>query len=320
MDPKTVIESYVDHVVRAIPRGQRADVGFELCSLLGEELEGMAQEAGRPADDAMALALLNRFGPPWEVAERYGPPGFLIIRPAAGRSFAWAALIGLGVQWVLTLTAALMHPQSHVGAPGSIGDIAAQISRWWLSWGLGAFWFPGFMVVVAIVAAWLAQLRPDSVAWAPRHALDPDRIHRPFMAACLAAWGAYMVFLAFAPWVAAALPRPLAAVFAFDDGFLAARGPWLFPVWGAQYLVCVAVLVEGRWRRRTRELYAASGAALCAVLAWFAVGGPIFKAHFTDSTTRGLIGLIVLLSLISLVVDVYRRAGRPHSPKGLPTL
>ncbi|MES1197221.1 MAG: hypothetical protein ABUL55_01225, partial [Pseudomonadota bacterium] len=59
MDPKAVIESYVDEVVRRLPAADRNDVGFELRDLLAEELANKADEAGRPADEAMTLALLR---------------------------------------------------------------------------------------------------------------------------------------------------------------------------------------------------------------------------------------------------------------------
>ena len=317
MDSKTLIESYVDDVIRRLPRRLRGDVDLELRSLLGEELQARAREADRPADEAMALALLNSFGRPQEVAERYGPSGFLIIKPAAGPGFTWAALIGIAVQWILSLPPALFHPRIHVGEAGSIGDIGAQLSRWWLSWGLGAFWFPGLMVVIAIIAAWIGQMRPDAGAWAPRRVLDRDRINRPLLAISLLAWAAYMVLLVVEPLLLGALPRPVATAFTFDDSFLSARGPWLFPVWIGQFLVCAAALREGRWSRKTRQLNDVFSAALCGVLAWFVVAGPIFETKVADEITKLILCLVVLISLISLGINLYRMPGQTALPKGL---
>jgi hypothetical protein len=300
MDPKAVIESYVDDVVRRLPRRQRADVELELRSLLGEELAGRSASAGRPADEAMAVALLSSFGSPQDVAERYGTGGFLIIRPAAGPGFAWASLIGVAVQWALTLPAALTRQP---------GDIVLNLGRWWLSWGVGAFWLPGFMVVVAIIAAWIAQRRPHATDWTPR-IRDRDRINRPLLALGLAAWAGYMALLAVEPLLLDALPRPLAAAFTFDDAFLRTRGLWLFPVWGGQLLVHVAALVQGRWSRRTRLLSDMFGAGVCAVLAWFVAAGPIFAAKPADDITRAILSLVILLSLVSLAINLYRQQGR----------
>lgn len=310
MDPKAVIESYVDDVVRRLPRRRRGDVSFELRSLLNEELDARATQAGRPADEAMALGLLNGFGRPEDVAERYGLAGFTIIKPAAAPTFAWTALIGVAVQWALSLPAALM--QAH-------GDVVVQLGRWWVSWGVGAFWFPGFMVVMAIIAAWIGQRWPDARAWAPRRVLDRDRINRPLLALGLVAWAAYMALLAVEPLLLGALPRPLAGVFTFDAAFLSSRGFWLFPVWGGQFLVCAVALIEGRWRRRTREFSSLFSAAVCAVLAWFVAAGPIFKARATDDTARLLICLVVLLTLIDLGITLYRGQGQTSLPKGFAT-
>ncbi len=314
MDPSALIESYVDDVVRRLPIRQRGDVRLELRSLLGEELAAKAEDAGRPADETMALALLNGFGRPDEVAARYGPAGFLIIKPAEGPAFAWAALIGVGVQWALTLPAALMRP---AGPAGPTVDVVSRLGAWWVSWGVGAFWLPGFMVVVAVVAAWAGQRWPGASDWAPRRAIDRDRINRPLLAFGLAGWAAYMALLAVEPLLLGALPRPVATAFTFDDGFMSWRGPWLFPVWGGQFLVCAAALWEGRWRRRTRQLNTAFAAATCGVLAWFVVAGPIFRAKPTDDTTKLLIGMVVLLSLISLGVAFYRQQGQSALPRGL---
>lgn len=317
MDPNAVIESYVDDVVRRLPFRQRRDVGFELRSLLGEELQAKADEAGRPADEAMTLALLGGFGRPEDVAERYGPLGFIIIKPAAAPAFSWACLISVAVQWGLSLPAVMMRPAAYGEVPGSIGDILTHLSRWWLTWGVGAFWFPGFMVVMAIFAARIEKLGPERSAWTPRRVLDRDRINRPFMAFGLVAWAGYMALLAFEPLLLDALPRPLADVFTFDDGFLSTRGPWLFPVWIGQFLVCVVALKDGRWRRQTRLLNDVFAAALCGVLAWFVVAGPIFQAKFADDMTKLLVCLTVLLSLISLGINFYRQPGYAGLPKGL---
>ena len=54
MDPQALIESYVDDVVRRLPRRQRSDVGLELRSLLGEELA--ARAAGVTPDHVVDVA------------------------------------------------------------------------------------------------------------------------------------------------------------------------------------------------------------------------------------------------------------------------
>src|SRR5690554_3817169 len=105
MDAKAIIDSYVGDVVRHLPRRQRSDVARELQSLLDEELDGRAADSGRPADSAMTMDLLTTFRRPQEVAERYRPAGFTIIRPADAPRFTWIALGGVAVIWAITLPA-----------------------------------------------------------------------------------------------------------------------------------------------------------------------------------------------------------------------
>ena len=95
MNANDVIESYVADVIRRVPLKERNDIGFELHTLLTEMLDERAQEAGKPADDAMVLAMLREFGAPADIAARYRAPGFVIIPPEQTRSFAWLSLSGI---------------------------------------------------------------------------------------------------------------------------------------------------------------------------------------------------------------------------------
>ncbi|HXQ13567.1 MAG TPA: hypothetical protein VN814_02970 [Caulobacteraceae bacterium] len=311
MDAKAVIASYVDDVVRRLPRRQRSDVGFELRSLLNEELDGKSTDAGRPADEAMALALLHAFGAPKAVSARYRPPGFTIIEPAHSQAFALWSLIGVAVQWALTLPKVFGAPEAFPGQTFS------RLGAWWTSWGLGAFWLPGVMVVIAIIAAWIRHRWPRADAWTPRRAPGRDSVNRPLLAFGLAAWAVGAAIWVAMPWYGPHLPGPLPAVFAFDDGFLGARGPWLLPFWAGQFGVYAMALVDGRWRVLTRRLSLAFGAALYGVLAWFVVAGPIFRNRPTDAAAKPLLAVIVVVSLIVEGVRLYREQGRIRPPHGV---
>ena len=309
MDPKAVIESYVDDVVQRLPPRQRSDVGFELRSLLNEELDAKSTDAGRPADEPLTLALLRDFGTPDAVAARYQPEGFTIIAPSQSRWFALWSLIGVAVQWALTL------PHVFIPQVAYPGQTLARFGAWWTTWGMGAFWLPGFMVVVAIIGAWIRHRWPREAAWTPPGVRD--RVNRPLLSLALAAWVAAAALWVGLPWYGPHLPGVLPAVFAFDDGFLHTRGPWLLPFWTGLFMVHAMVLVQGRWRRLTRGLALAWSAALCGVLAWFVVSGPIFRARPTDDTAKSLVALTVFLGLISAAVSLYREQGRIRPPKGL---
>jgi hypothetical protein len=310
MDPKAVIESYVGDVVRRLPHKQRSDVGFELRSLLNEELEAKAMDAGRPADDAAALALLGAFGRPQDVAARYRPPGLTIIEPAEARAFIVMAAVGVAIQWALSLPPVFAQPEAFAG------QAFARLGAWWVSFGLAAFWWPGFMVTGAMIAAWARRHWPATQPWRPR-ALDRDRINRPLLALGLAAWAAGAGLWISMPWLSHRLLGVLPTVFAFDKGFLWSRGIWLPPLWAGHFVVCGVVLVEGRWRKLTRRVSTAFGAAICALLVWFVVGGPIFQFKPTEDSAKLALTLIVLSILILTAVRLYRERGRIHPPKSL---
>lgn len=314
MDPQVLIESYVDDVVRRLPRRQRSDVGLELRSLLGEELA--ARASGGAPDEAMTLDLLRGFGRPQDVADRYTEGGFTIIKPAEATRFIWLALGGVALQWALSLPAEMLNDGSRGGPPSSLGNAAYHLERWWLGPGLGALWWPGFLIVLVIIVAWIRHGWPEREDWTPPRVLDPDRINRPLTAVGLAAWAAYMVFLALAPALASRLPGPLANVFAFDDGFLRSRAFWLFPVWLLDYAVNVAVFLQGRWKRPLRTASRIAGLVLCAVLLWFA-SGPIFQAKAADELTRVVLLLVAVFCALALALKTWRDLGGSRLPPGL---
>ena len=302
MDPKTLIDSYVDDVARRLPGSLRRDVGFELRTLLGEELAGRAGEAGRDPDEAMTLALLRGFGAPADVASRYRPSGFTIVQPQAAPGFALACLAGVALQWAFSL------PGVFLGA-ASGSEALLRLGRWWLPGGVGAFWWPGFLVTNAIVAGWIAGRWPASAEWSPRRAVDPDRANRFVLSLALAAWlGAAALLLAL-PWVASHGPAPLARVFAFDPTFLRWKAPWLPPLWAAQFALYLAVVWQGRWRPLTRRINLGFNLAICLLCGWWAAG-PIFVAPTTDGLPRVLLAAIAVGGMIGASLDLRREQGR----------
>ena len=308
MNPEAIIETYVSDVVRRLPRAKRADVAFELRSLLLEELEGRAADAGRPADAVMATDLLKAFGSPVDVADRYRPAGFTIIRPADAPRFAQVALIGVGVQWVVTLIAVYSTPVDAT-APG--GDWLSRLGSWWLSWGLGSFWWPGFIVTITMIAAYISSKRA-SAAVTPEPSVDVvdrDRIKRPVMALTLALGmvGAAIVIAlpSLAQW-APGLPQPVLSALALDEGFLTARAPLVLLLLAAVFAAGIALLVAGRWTPLLRKLAIASDVAWIALLLWWLLAGPIFVSAAADGVTKGCLGLLVILVAVDGVMSVRR--------------
>ena len=80
-----------------------------------------------------------------------------------------------------------------------------RLGRWWMTWGLGAFWWPGFLVVCIGVAGWVRRRFPLVDEWKPR-AIDRDRINR-------VAWVLAIAFFALGTiWRRAASSRVRSAI------------------------------------------------------------------------------------------------------------
>lgn len=290
MNPNDVIQTYVAEVMRRLPGRERQEIGLELHGLLGEMLADRAASAGAPADDAMVLAMLREFGTPAQVAERYHPAGTVIIPAVQTRSFALFAFGGVALQWALTL-------------PRVFGG-GQPLVAWWFSAGLGALWWPGLMVMSALVAA-LVRTRGWQPAWRPRM-VDPDRVNRPVMLFGLVWFALGVALMVSLPWIAPMLPGPLPQVFAFDDGFLSRRAWPVLLLWSGTFALQLAAYVQGRWSTLTLRLSMLFSLAWVALLAWWIAAGGMFQARATDDGARGALGLVVLIIVIDLAYRLYR--------------
>jgi hypothetical protein len=321
MDSKAIIESYVGDVMRHLPRRHRNDVGFELRSLLSEEVDGRAADAGRPADAAMTMELLGTFGRPAEVADRYRPAGFTIIRPTDAPRFAWLALGGVLLQWTLTLPAALLSPAPD-SAPiegWAYGADAwwGRLSLWWLSWGLGAFWWPGILVTFALLAAALNRHRQEVKSWRPSRVVDRDHVNSVGLILALSSWVAGATFLIALPGLAQwapGLPQPLLGAFAFNQEFLVWRAPWVLPLWMVNFALYLVVLRAGRWNRTTRRIDLVLSLGWLVLMTWWLTSGPIFETKATDEAAKFGLVVIVLIVLIDTALTLRRNTQALRTP------
>lgn len=311
MSPEDILEAYVNDVAKRLPRSKRNDVALELRALLREELQDRAESAGRPADEAMALELARSFGAPEDVAERYRTPSFVVIAPTQTNAFAALAFGGVAAQWLATIP--------HVVSLES-GRVLTTLGAWWLSYGLGALWWPGFMVIAAIIGGWIRHTWPPGAnTWRPR-AADTDAINRPLWA--LGAAGAACAFAALfgAFWAIANIaPAPVRAAFEFTPGFLPISGALAALLWGAGAVVFAMVYNEGRWRPLTRWLGLASNLAWVALLTWFIAGPPIFRDAGANGVADGALALVVFFLLIDIGVTLHRTLRRPQTPASFAT-
>lgn len=303
--PDDLIEAYVGDVVKRLPGRQRRDVGFELRALLGEELRGRAGDAGRTPDEAMTLELLRGFGHPEEVALRYHPPGPPIIPPQHSRAFMWATVIGVALQWSVSLPL-------HAGS-----GVYNWVGAWWTSYGLGAFWWPGFLVSVMMIAALVRRRWPAGAgAWTPR-SIDRDHVNRPlYMTGLGLALAGVGFWIALAWWANAASYAIIPGIFQFDPEFMATQAPVVLLYWTASISLMVVVIIEGRWRRLTRRIDLALRVACCVLLTWIVFSGRVFVLDGTNEPTKGALVLLILALLLQAAWRLWR--GREMSPPALP--
>lgn len=299
MNPNDVIEAYVVDVMRRLPSKERNEIGFELRDLLNEMLAERAGNEGRAADDPMVLAMLREFGTPAEVAARYRAPGMVIIPAEQTRSFALMSIIGLIVQWALSL------PRVLEGQP---------LVAWWFSWGLGAFWWPGFLVMMTLLGTWLRQMPWFKPSWRPR-IVDPERVNRTAMAFGLFWFALGVVLMVSLPWIVGRLPDPLPHVFAFDGDFLGRRAWPVVVLWLGLFATEVSVFVMGRPNALTRRLNIAFSLAFFALLSWWLLAGDIFQAQATNAGARGGLGLMLVIIVIELAYRLHRRRPRIRAPE-----
>lgn len=296
MSSNDVIEAYVAEVMRRLPRKERNEIGFELRDLLTQML---AEKAHGAAPDEVVANMLRDFGTPTEVAARYHPPGAVIIPAEQTRTFALLALIGIALQWALTL------PRVFEGQP---------VVAWYFTWGLGAFWWPGFLVTMSLLGLFARQLGWVKPRWNPR-TVDPERINRNAMAFGLAWYAIGVAFMVCLPWTSALLPEPMPRIFAFDPTFLRERAPPVIVLWLGGFGTMFAAMLKGRWSKLTRRLSTAFDLGWVALLVWWMTAGDIFLSPATDEGAKAALGLVVAIILVGLAYGLYRRRPRIHAPK-----
>lgn len=296
-----VIEAYVVDVMRRLPARQRGEIGLELRGLLADMLVERAAAEGKPADDAMVLSMLTRFGTPAEIAARYQPSERVIIPADRTKSFALLSIGGIALQWALTL------PRVFDGEP---------LVAWWLTWGLGSLWWPGFLVMAALIAAWVKKDGSLQSAIQPSE-VDPERVNRNLLAVGLVFFAIGSTTMLGFPWIASRLPEPFPSIFAFDAGFLHERAWPVALLWLGSFSVLAAVLAAGRWSPLLRKLEIAFDAAWIALLSWWLAGGQMFQKNLTDQGARAAIALVILIVVADVGYKLYRRRIRVPSSRSV---
>lgn len=305
MNAHEVIEAYVTEVALQVPRRQRNDVAFELRALLLEELQDKLDAGGGTAPAAeTATELVRAFGRPADVAARYRPT-LTIIDPADGQKFFRLAAVGLVLIWVLGLFERLRQPI------GSGAELLGVIGQWLLGTFVASLWWPGVLVVYFGLSAWDRRRRPESSGWKPRAA---DRIQGGRATHVLGMLGILCgLFVLLDPtwildlfWGGRAAPVAYEAL-TYTDTFRARQAPWLLGLLLVNIPLFLAVIASGRWSVMLRRVETVLTLALCGVMAWTVVDGPVFRTTTSDQAAKSLLVLIVVATLATLGIRQYRR-------------
>jgi hypothetical protein len=104
-DYKELFNQYAIEAGRYLPRRKRKDIQMEIVSLLEDALEDMSETSGQAPDEAMAIEVLQEFGPPITYAEKYRQRDYL-VGPAIFPLFKYAFIFAVGlflIQFVVGL-------------------------------------------------------------------------------------------------------------------------------------------------------------------------------------------------------------------------
>jgi hypothetical protein len=304
MNANDVIECYVTDVAVHLSRKQRNDVAFELRALLKEELQARADADGRDANGAMAIALLQAFGRPVDVAARYRP-ALPIIDPADGHSFMRAAVVGLAIIWAAGLLMCLRQPVE------SASDFLRALGQWWGTTVIPSLWWPGVLVVGFGGGAWAQRRWPQTAVWKPRAG---DRIHGGRAGLVMGVIGILCgLSVLIDPrwmldvlWAGRAAPAAYEAL-TYTDTFRHRQAFLLLALIALNIPLFIGVIMNGRWTAKFRRFETGLGLTTCAAMAWTVLDGPVFLVAASDKTAKFFMVLVIAVTLIDFTFKLYRR-------------
>lgn len=313
MNTHEIIQSYVDDVAKFLPRRIRNDVGFELKSLLIEQVNARSVETGVEPNSDAVMELLQGYGRPEDVAERYRPSGFVIVEPTAAPGFVKISAIGLLLQWLVSGSLYYQAAASGQG-PGGL----QLLGEWWLTSGLGALWWPGFLVFCYGIDAWIKRRRHSPVDWRPRlRELDRQHVNPVGMTALILSSVIGAAYLFVGPgWLSERLlPAGLNTSWAvYAEGFRSLWLPLFLALFTAQIVICATVVRNGRWTIRTRRYDIALSVAWIGVLVACGLRGTMFALIASDEVARLALLLIAFFVAIDVGIKVRREFARVRTP------
>jgi hypothetical protein len=296
------IERYAAEVGRMLPARNRADVEQEISSLLHDAVE--AEAGGAEAQETQALAVLRQFGPPREMAMRYGASQYLIgplLYPTYLTVLRWVVGIVLAVSlfgMVLALAEASQRPNLFDIVGGVLGGVIQAAA--WVT-----------LIFALLERLNLRELKQMSQTWDPRSLPAPGNVDRVsagetiftvvFNVAFIAVLGALLdsqgrIAVKGSDWTSMAI---------FSAEFMRYL-PWLMALLAADAVLAVITLMRGRWTPLLRLAAIAVNLAGVAVAAAM-LAGPSLAAHAELALA---FDIIVAVILVANVVEGVQQAWR----------
>ena len=265
-----LVERYVQDTARRIPRKQREDVARELRSSLEDSLESRTGVSLEQVDEDTAVEFLREFGKPQDVAASYRTGLDYLVGPTNFAGFIRTLQISLAVVGGLIALGTLIDIVSSSGDLGELGRIGGRFITDIQTGFLALF---GLVVLVfAIIERRPARQKTATDDWDPHDlppvAEDADRVDRTGTVVGLVLAGTALFLINVYPdWI---------RIHVFSDGeqfsvplvgSLLRTEVFIFDI----YLVLgiavgVFVLIQGRWRLKTRVADAGVSAILVLFL------------------------------------------------------
>jgi hypothetical protein len=308
MTAQSWIDRYVAEVGRMLPAGKRADVEQEIRSLLQDAVDASAP--GAEPGDEQVFAVLRQFGPPREMAARYGASQYL-IGPLLYPTFMTVLRVVVGIVLAVNLFAVVLAVAQSAVAPG-IGEIVGGVVGGVLQ---AAAWVT--LVFALLERLNLREMEKIDQAWDPRAlpaAGNVDRVSVVETIFTVIFNSIFIVLFAFnldsqgsfivqgSDWASTPI---------FSPAFMR-YVPWLIALLAADVLLAVATLIRGRWTPLLRVV--GIGVNLFGVaLAWVMLTGPNLAAW---DVLGPAFSVVVAIILVANAVEAVQHGWRLWRNRG----
>jgi len=339
-----LIDRYVYQVGRRLPKRLRDDVKAELRSLL---LDALEERTGRQAGEGAAfsedeqVAVLEEFGPPAHMAEKYQPQARYIIGPKLYDAYLIVVAIVLGAGLLASLISAAV--------PSLFGDTAGMGTLEFLAQAVARFFNIALNGIgsTTLIFAVLERVIPEEEfeeeqekSWDPRDlpAVEAHNQIKPVEQIVQIAILSLLLiaFIAFPEHIGTGayydgewytMPSIL------SQAFYALILPLIEVRWGLTILLSLVLLRQGRWQLGTRIADLLLQGLDIFILSRLALGPSILRANLwdmfpvlsdvpvppLDSALRLAFIVALTVTVIKAVVDLYRLV-RPRLAANLPAL